>query len=177
MSKRDQEVQPKVPAMTISNRPYVHDHLRLAVGWWVVATWGLFLATFPTTLAFSIDANKIAFLACGVAGVVGGVLAVRRRRTWLPLIAFAFVLLSLLYALYWIPVVDQILQGETEKTLTQAALRIWQMTSISIEAGGRFGGVWGRIASVYRELLMPVIQLAAVALFVAWQIRNRSKSP
>lgn len=162
--------------MRTSNKSYVHDRLRVALGWWVVATWGLFLATFPTTLAFSIDASKIAFLACGVAGVAGGVLAIRSRRAWLQLIALAFTLLSLLYVFYWTSVIDQILQGESEKTLSQAAARIWQMTSMSIEAGGRFGGLWGRIASVYRELLMPIIQLVAVAFFIAWQVRDRSKS-
>lgn len=155
----------------------VREDVRLAAGWWVVATWGIFLATFPTTLAFSIDASKIAFLACGAAGLVGGVLAIRNRRLWLPLIAVAFVLLLILYAVYWTSVIDQILQGETEKTLSQAATRIWQMTSISLEAANRFGALWGRIASIYRELLMPAIQLAAAAFFLVWGAHDQRKSP
>jgi Ca2+/Na+ antiporter len=168
-------MQSDLSAMIKMNGSHIREDLRLAVGWWVIVTWGIFLVSFPTTLAFSIDGAKLAFVGCGIAGFVGGVFAIRNRSAWLRIIGIACVLLFLLYVMFWVSLMDKILAGETEKTLSQATSRIWQMMSMSVDAAQRHGGLIGTLATIYRELVMPVAQLLAVVFFIGWNLRVRHK--
>ena len=71
---------------------------------------------------------------------------------------------------------ERILANEETKTLSQALLRIWQMSSISFSAASQHGWTVGWLSTNYREILMPVLQVIAVIALLLWTT-SRSTPP
>jgi hypothetical protein len=66
-------------------------------------------------------------------------------------------------------VVQNLIEPNGESTVATVLRRIWQMTAGGLQAGIRDGMLHWAIATVYREMLMPLLQIGALlGIGYAW---------
>jgi hypothetical protein len=145
--------------------------LRRAIGWWTVVTWAIYLITFPPTLMFEVTKLKVILLAVGIAGFVGGILALREIGIWRLIVPVAYGLLIGLMVVYWIFLVGRIAEGESDKSAAVLLDRVWTLHSIPFVQSFSHGYVGGMLATLYRETIMPLLQSGAVLVFAFRSIR------
>jgi hypothetical protein len=156
-------------------RTSMSDQGRLAIAWWTIVTWAAYVAAFPTLLLFWIPPSglHIAWFGLALAGLVGGVMALRNVRGWRSLLYIAYALVIAWSIYYWAGIIDKILVHEEEKTLAKAFSRIWLMVTMSFSAAARDGGMFGTISTWYREIAMPVLQVGAVLVIGIYAFSRR----
>jgi hypothetical protein len=147
------------------------------IAWWTVITWAVYAASFPTYLAFSLTVGKVALFALAVAGLLGGVMALRNASGWRPTLYAAYGLMIVWSLIYWLGLIDKILFHEETKTMSQVFLRLSQMVSMSFSSAVQHGGMVGTLSTFYREILMPVLQVAAVIALLLWAGPRQPMSP
>lgn len=89
-------------------------------------------------------------------------MALRSLRGWQALLAVAYSVLIVWLTLYWVGLIDRILVHEETKTLSQALHRLWRTFELALSPSTVHGNVLGVIATLYREILMPALQVFAV---------------
>ena len=134
-----------------------------AVIWFVLATWLLFAVTLApddrirTVVAFEgWDVPTVLWILSCAAGLAAGVAGLFGWARW-PLLAL-LAAAGLVFAgiVYWYELMGVLMTGEQEKGIGTAFARFWQ----SLGHGLRVGA-W---LTVYREILMPLIQVVVIAV-------------
>ena len=89
----------------------------------------------------------------------------------------AYALLIVWLGVYWVGLVDKILAHEEIKTLSQALFRVWRTFELAFSPSATHGNVLGVVATLYREILMPALQILAVIALLTWAAIGRMMPP
>lgn len=146
---------------------------------WTALVWILFFASvfFGHLSRFGWDYLKVSWWLAGGVGVAAGILGILKRRHWLTLAVLASAILVVSSTLYWADLVERLLSQEKEKTIEIVLSRIWEMNDLGLRAGLRGGTLHWVLASLYREILMPVLQLVTLAFLGVSVIARKYYTP
>jgi len=129
----------------------------------------------------SLDYVDLSWCLSAVAGIGAGALGLRKQRHWLLLALLASVLLVISSGIYWSTLVEKLLLHEDQKTMATLAHRILQMNWMGFQAASRTNTTLFPILAVatfYREMLMPVLQLVILTIVGgAWITQRASTRP
>ena len=147
--------------------------------WWTLALWVLFVASVKylghITRAGA-DYLVISWWIAGVAGTAAGVIGLRGRRVWLTWALLAAVVLVVSSGAYWSLLVERLMPQDERNAITTVLQRIWQMAGGGLQAGIRDGTLHWALATVYREMLMPILQLLTLAIIGGLWIAMRARA-
>lgn len=133
--------------------------------WWTLVLWVLFvLSVIPGHMARDADYLVVSWWIAAAAGIAAGVIGLRGSRAWLTWALLAAVLLVVSSGAYWSLLIEKLMAQDERNAVTTVLLRIWQMASGGLQTGIRDGMAHWAFATVYREMLMPVLQLLTLAI-------------
>ena len=133
--------------------------------WWTTFVWLLFLASITGQFSrLGEDPLTIAWWLAGGIGVVAGVLGIPKRGAWVALAMLASAMLVISSALYWERLIETMLSQEEQKTIETVLSRVWRMVDLGLRSGTRGGTSTWVIATYYREIFMPILQLLTLLI-------------
>jgi hypothetical protein len=139
----------------------------------VVITWALYVFTFiPFKGEYVI---QWLFAVAAVLGVGVAVLSILKLRIWKVAAIVVAILLLVLYVDYWMWITDNARSSKPDLTSSLALGHIveqgWSIFRHQLDKGAIFSA----LKVIYFELLMPLLQLGAVAALLL--LRTRTGSP
>ncbi len=139
---------------------------RPLLAWWVLGTWVIFVLTlipdYRVRVVVSLEGRDdliALWIVAAVLGVAAGVLAFRNWAKWWALFSIAAGLLILASALYWYDALLSLQAGTKDASFATAMHDLWKTAWHTVRAGA--------VLLLYREMLMPLIQLATLG-YVLW---------
>jgi len=141
--------------------------------WWVLGTWVAFMLTlipdYRVRVVVSLESRDdliALWIVAAVFGIAAGALGVKHWAKWWTLFSIGAVLLILANALYWYDILVNLQAGANEVSFVVVAHDLWKTVWHTIRAGA--------ILVLYREVLMPLIQLGTLA-YVIWLRASRGQ--
>ena len=136
-----------------------------AIAWWTIITWGAYAACIGI-VAFPFNGGKVALLGLALWGVTAGSMLLRNSRWSRTALVVAYLVLFAYSADHLVLLVDKVLATEATKTTSHAVGLIAQLYRDLLSTDMHLG-----IAAVYREIVMPALQLGASILVSAVWIK------
>lgn len=158
-------MQSELPTMTSTS---FLDRIAQAkpVAWWTLILWVLFvLSVIPGHMARGgLDYLVVSWWIAAGAGVAAGVIAIRGGRVWAAWALVAAVVLVVSSGAYWSILFDRLIPHDERNAVTTVLQRVWLMASGGLQTGARSGMTPWVLATVYREMVMPIVQLLALVI-------------
>ncbi len=133
--------------------------------WWTTFVWLLFVTSIAGHFSrLGEDPVMIAWWLAGVIGITAGILGIYKRGTWLALAMLAGAILVVFSALYWQELIEALLSQEQQRSIETVLSRVWQIIHLGLRTGIRSGTSHWVIATYYREIFMPLLQLLTLIL-------------
>jgi hypothetical protein len=127
-----------------------------------------------------VDYLVVSRWVAAAVGIAAGVTGVRGRGNWLALALLAAAVLVVSSGVQWSLLIERLLPQDERNAVTTVLQRIWLMASGGLQAGIRDGMAHWVIATVYREMVMPILQLltlmVAACLWVAMRRRYERRT-
>lgn len=153
-------------------------HSKLCV-WWTLVLWVLFvLSVIPGHMTRGdADYLVISWWIAAATGIAAGVMGLRGFRLWLIWALLAAVVLVASTGAYWSVLVERLTPPDERNAIATVLQRIWQMASGGLQAGMRDAMAHWAVATVYREMVMPILQLLTLVLagFLWIAMRGRAE--
>lgn len=134
--------------------------------WWTVVLWVLFaISAIPGHMARGdLDYLVVSWWVAAVAGVAAGIMALRGVRVWPVWAILAALVLVVSSGAYWSVFVDRLMPQDERNAVMTVLQRVWLMVSGGVQAGVRDGMAHWAVATVYREIVMPIAQLLTLVI-------------
>jgi hypothetical protein len=143
------------------------DRVRIAnaTAWWTITTWAVYAASVGI-VAFPFNGGKVALLGLALCGVAAGFMLLRGAKWSRTALAVAYLALLVYSADHLSLLVDKVLA--TEAINTADALGVLARLYVGLLNVDMLLGV----AALYREVVMPALQLGALILVSAVWIKD-----
>jgi hypothetical protein len=139
----------------------------------VVTTWALYVFTFiPFKGEYVI---QWLFAAAAVLGVAVAVLSILKLRIWKVAAIVLAILLLVLYVDYWMWITDNARSSKPDLASPLALGHIVEQGWLIFQHQLDKGAIFSALKVIYFELLMPLLQLAAIAALLL--LRTPPTSP
>jgi hypothetical protein len=144
--------------------------------WWTEVAWLFFVASIVGHFSrLSEDPVMIAWWVAAGTGVLAGIFGICKRGYWLGLAMLASAILVISSALYWQGVIEAVLSQEQQKTIGIVLSRIWKIIQLGLPNGINSGTSHWVIATYYRELFMPTVQVLTLVFVGALSALDKKR--